>query len=149
MGIRDEHAARERGAWAAFMDLVATVPADRIDERTVVPGWSVKDLIWHDAGWASFAADALETSHGASFLDPFGAHAAAHWDAVSEEMIERGRSLTLDEVLSRAEAQRAHVHDVWSGLPQPGAEAAAWFAEETFLHYEEHAAEVRAWKERA
>src|SRR5205823_4169092 len=45
MSVQDELAEKERAAWRAFMDAVDRLPPDRFDERSVVPGWSAKDLM--------------------------------------------------------------------------------------------------------
>jgi hypothetical protein len=143
MGTREEHLEREQAAWEAFLAVVATVPADRLDDRSVVPGWSAKDLIWHSAGWATFAAEQLEEMVDGPFADPFEGVEAAHWDKVSEAMVEEGRALTFDEVMTAAEAARASMRTVWSSLPEIDDDRARLFAEETFLHYDDHAAEIR------
>jgi hypothetical protein len=44
----------------AFLAVLDSVPASRREDPSVVPGWSVKDLICHNAAWAAFAADELE-----------------------------------------------------------------------------------------
>jgi hypothetical protein len=52
--------------------------------------------------------------------------------------------MTFDEALARAEEARAEVIAVWSALAdEPTPAAAEWFAEETFIHYDEHAPDVQ------
>jgi hypothetical protein len=147
MGRREELAAQERAGWDVFMELVASMPPGTLDDRTVVPGWSAKDLVWHNAGWAAFAVDELVALGDGPFNDPFAAHDDAYWDGMSEEMIQRGRALGYGDLLTETERIREGMHAAWAALPEPGDEAAAWFAEETFTHYEEHAAEIRAYLE--
>jgi mycothiol maleylpyruvate isomerase-like protein len=147
MGRREDLAAQERAGWAAFMDLVASMPPGTLDDRTVVPGWSAKDLVWHNAGWAVFAVDELVALGDAPFSDAFARHDDAYWDAVSEEMIQRGRALGYGDLLTETERLREGMHVAWAALPEPSDEAAAWFAEESFVHYEEHAAEIRRYLE--
>jgi hypothetical protein len=43
---RDELLEREHASWSAFEAAVGRVPPDRRAVDGVVPGWSVKDLIW-------------------------------------------------------------------------------------------------------
>ena len=51
---------REDEAWAAFSKAFTDVPEDRRDVEGVVPGWSVKDLVWHCGYWADYVGDVLE-----------------------------------------------------------------------------------------
>lgn len=142
MATHEELAQAERDAWRSFMDVVAQVPEDRRDERTVVPDWSVKDLVWHNAYWALFGAEEVTRQSGAAFVDPFSAHDDALTDAENAEQVEAGRVLSWDEVLAQADQQRTRVHELWSALGEVSDEAAAFFAEETSVHYEEHAEEI-------
>ncbi|MEP7059451.1 MAG: DinB family protein [Actinomycetota bacterium] len=143
MATREELAEAERGAWAEFMALVGRVPRERRDVREVVPGWSVKDLVWHNAGWMLFSAEALAKLDGKPFVDPFSGHDDAHFAAENELQLEAGRRLSWDEVVDQAERQRARTHELWAGLGAVSDEAAAFFAEESTVHYEEHAEEIR------
>jgi mycothiol maleylpyruvate isomerase-like protein len=148
MDLREEHLERERTAWEAFLSAVGEVPADRLDDRTVVPGWSAKDLVWHNGGWAAFVGEQLQGMIDAPFVDPFAGHDDAHWDGVNEEMVREGRAVSFDEALAAAERQRAAAREVWSSLPEVDEQRAGLFADETFVHYEEHTAEIRAFVER-
>lgn len=140
---RDELARKERAAWEGFLALLDAVPADRLESEGVVPGWSVKDLVWHCGEWARFAGDHLEQMAGGTFVDPFEGVDGAHWDAVSQRMIDESRSMTWDEVLAGAEARRLRVRDILGSLPSVDDQVGRWFAEETFVHYDEHAEEIR------
>jgi len=144
---REELAAAERTAWTEFLALIARVPEDRRDVREVVPGWSVKDLMWHNAGWALFAAEELQKMDGGPFTDPFDAHDDDHWDRVSAAQVESGRTLDWDQTLAECEARRARVHEMWAGLGDVVPAAADWFSEETAVHYREHAEEIERFLE--
>ena len=147
MATREELAQAERDAWRSFMDVVAQVPEDRRDERTVVPDWSVKDLVWHNAYWARFGAEELARQAGATFVDPFAGDNDDETDRENAEQVESGRALTWDEVLVQAEQQRARVHELWSSLGEVSDEAAAFFAEESSIHYDEHREEIERFLE--
>jgi hypothetical protein len=149
MDLRAEHLERERTAWETFLAAVGGVPAERLDDRSVVPGWSVKDLVWHNGGWARFVGEQLREMIGAPFVDPFAGHDDGHWDAVNEEMVREGRTMSFDEVLAAAERSRAEARQIWSSLPAVDEQRAGLFADETFIHYDEHAVEVRAFVERS
>lgn len=143
----EELATKENTAWRYFLDAVGSVPADRLADEGVVPGWSVKDLVWHCAEWARFAGEHLGHMQGGTFKDPFEGVDPAHWDRLSQEMIDESRTMSFDEVLAGAEARRTAVRDVVASLPSIDDEAARWFADETFVHYHEHAAEIRRFLE--
>ena len=149
MDHREDYSAKEQAAWQAFLAVLDSVPHSRRDDPSVVPGWSVKDLICHNAGWAAFAADELDKMAGRAFADPFDERDGAHWDRVQEAIIEEGRLKTFEETLSDAERTREHVREIWSSLPTIDEPAAKFFAEETFIHYEEHTTEIQQFLERA
>ncbi len=139
----DELSTKEETGWRSFLDVVNGVPPDRLAEEGVVPGWSVKDLVWHCAEWARFAGKHLQQMRDGVFVDPFEGVDPAHWDRVSQEMIDESRSMSFDEVLAGAEVRRAAVRDTLMSLSAVDDEVARWFADETFSHYDEHGAEIR------
>jgi Mycothiol maleylpyruvate isomerase N-terminal domain len=145
---RDDLAKRENESWRALLTEVEAVPVGRRDVEGVVPGWSVKDLVWHCGGWARFSADHLEALGDGPFTDPFDGVPDEHWDRVSQEMIEESRRMSFQDVLRGAEESRARARSVWSALPVVSEEAARFFAGETSEHYDEHRAEIRAFRER-
>src|SRR3954471_17605844 len=98
METHEELAERETESWEALLAEVQAVPPARREAEGVVPGWSVKDLVWHCAGWARFSADHLEAAADGTFADPFDGVPDEHWDRVSQEMIDDGRRMTFDEV---------------------------------------------------
>ena len=148
MDLREELAERERTSWDAFVAEVDAVPQERLTTEGVVPGWSVKDIVWHCAGWARFAGDHLQSMRDGTFRDPFEGVPDEHWDAVSQEMIDAARAMSVAEVRRGAEEARTRVRGMLSSLPEVDELAARWFSEETFDHYDEHAREIRAFRER-
>ena len=141
---REELAQKESDAWDAFLGVVATVPDDRRVSEGVVPGWSVKDLVWHCAEWTRFAGEHFEQMKEGTFVDPFAGVDDAHWDAVSQTMVDEARTMTWEEILACAEVRRTRARAVWESLPAIDDVAAHWLAEETFDHYDQHAEEIRA-----
>lgn len=144
---REELITAERQAWDAFIALVDRVPPERRDVREVVPGWSVRDLVWHNAGWALFSAEELAKLDGRAFVDPFEGHDDETADLENAAQLERGRALTWDSMLSEVDAMRARAHGLWVGLGDLTLEAADWFAEETSVHYREHGEEIERFLE--
>jgi hypothetical protein len=138
---------REAASWAAFDLEVERVPADRREQPGVVGDWSLKDVVWHCAHWARFADDGLATSTAGSFADPFDAHPDEHWDQVNAEVAATSSAMSWDEVRAGAESARAALRaTVAAG---PSAEAIDWAAEESFVHYDEHAREIKAFADQA
>ncbi|MEP6757846.1 MAG: maleylpyruvate isomerase N-terminal domain-containing protein [Actinomycetota bacterium] len=129
---------REDQAWLAFVDAFAAVPDDQRDREGVVPGWSTQDLVWHCGYWAGYVGDALERiARGETLEDQ-------DWDDVNDKVIEDGRGMSWDEIIVRSEHNRERARTGLRALPTLTDAAVEEFTGETFEHYEEHAAELRA-----
>jgi uncharacterized damage-inducible protein DinB len=128
---------REETAWARLADALAAIPAERREVEGVVPGWSVHDVAWHCAYWAGDAGEGLERILGGDPKPPDS-------DVTDEEILATGRALTWDELLRRAEQGRAQARAAFSAFDDPPATASTLFGDETFDHYEEHEAQIRA-----
>lgn len=128
----------EDHAWSAFVDAFGAVPEDRRDESGVVPGWSVHDMVWHCGYWAGFVADVLgKIARGESTDEQ-------DWDAVNAMVVEDGRGMSWDEIIVASEQNRVRAREALQAMATLTDEAVDEFRGETFEHYEEHAAEVRA-----
>ena len=128
---------REDEAWLTFADIFEAVPPDRREVQGVVPGWSTHDLVWHCAYWADYTGEMLERIR-AGEQDPDDS------DLPEDEILAAGRGMSWDEVILRARQSRERVRTALLGfddLPQPAIE---WFQDDTFGHYEEHGAQIRA-----
>ena len=129
---------REDQAWSAFVDAFAAVPDDRRDDEGVVPGWSTKDLVWHCGYWAGWVGDALEKIGRGETLED------QNWDAMNDAVIVEGRGMAWDEVIVQSEHNRERARAALLALATVTDAALEEFTGETFEHYEEHAAEIRA-----
>jgi len=136
---RNEMLAREETAWRTFVDAVEALPEDRRDEPGVVPGWSAKDLAWHNGYWVGYVADVLEAIAGGADGLP-----DQDWDALNEQVILDGRAMSWEEIWSRSAENRARARAALGSLPEVTPTAIEEFSGETYEHYEEHAAEVAA-----
>jgi Mycothiol maleylpyruvate isomerase N-terminal domain len=136
---RDELLGREDEAWSAFVDAFAGVPEDRRDVPGAVPGWSVKDLVWHCGYWADYVGDYLERMTAGQPAPP-----DQDWDEVNRLVMEDGRGMSWDEVVIAAERGRDRAREALIAMPDFTDAAGKEFGEETFEHYEEHAAEITA-----
>ena len=128
---------RENEAWLKFANTFAAVPPDRREAQGVVPGWSIHDLVWHCVYWADYAGDMLERIRGGD-PDP------DYLDDPEAEILAAGRGMSWDEIVQRAEQSRERARTAllaFDDLPQ---QAVEWFEDDTFDHYEEHGAQIRA-----
>jgi Mycothiol maleylpyruvate isomerase N-terminal domain len=136
---RDQMLAREQTSWDAFVQAVDALPEDRRDVQGVVPGWSAKDLAWHNGYWAGYVADVLEAiAAGQPGLPD------QDWDALNEQVIVDGRQMSWDEIWSRSDTNRTRARAALRALPDLTDAAVEEFEGETYEHYEEHTAEVVA-----
>jgi uncharacterized damage-inducible protein DinB len=136
MGI-EELLQREETAWARLADALAAVPPERREVEGVVPGWSVHDVAWHCVYWAGDAGELLERILGGDADPPDS-------DVPDEEVLATGRAMAWDEILRRAEQGRERVREAFSAFADPPPKALELFGDETFDHYEEHEAQIRA-----
>ena len=137
---REQLLKREDDAWSELVGAIAAVPSDRLEVEGVVPGWSIHDLVWHCAYWADYAGDQLERLAG---TEP-GASGGEVEDAAEAEILATGRGMEWNEVMLKLEQNRERARAAFSAFVDPPDAAVALFTEEAFGHYEEHAAEIRA-----
>lgn len=147
MSAVTEFLEREASSWDAFDALVASVPEDRRATPGVGGEWTLKDVVWHCAYWVRFAADHLMIVGDDPFVDPFERHTAAQTDAENAEIAEASASMSWEDVVRGTQEARASLR---IAVTRPGlaAEPLAWAAEESWIHYDEHGADVKAFVER-
>ncbi|HEV8565367.1 MAG TPA: hypothetical protein VGR41_10670 [Actinomycetota bacterium] len=141
---RQELLDREERSWAAFWAEVGRVPEGMRANGDALPGWSVHDLVWHCAKWADFCGEHFESLGSGSFVDPFDAHPDEYWDGVNADIANESKALPWDEVQAGAPRARARARAALMAPPDVAEDAARWWGEETFVHYDEHAEHVRA-----
>ncbi|HUF59585.1 MAG TPA: maleylpyruvate isomerase N-terminal domain-containing protein [Actinomycetota bacterium] len=137
---RDDLLKREEAAWDEFVAEVGRVPEHRRSDDGVVPGWSVNDLVFHNGRWAGVAAgklDSIRTSGSAGEEDPDEV-----WEGKNDRWAEESKSLSYEDAMKAALEDRERARAALSALPEVTDEAASWFKEETFDHYQEHTEEV-------
>ena len=137
---RDELLKREEAAWAEFVAEVGRVPEHRRSDDGVVPGWSVNDLVFHNGKWAGVAAEklgAIAASGAAGEEEPDEV-----WEGKNELWAAESKSMLYQEAMARALEDRERARAALLALPEVTDEAASWFTEETFDHYQEHTEEV-------
>jgi hypothetical protein len=134
---RDSLLQREDEAWRVLAEACEAVPAERRSTEGVVPGWSTHDMVFHCVFWADDAGDVLERIRDGD-AEPNG------FDGSESEILEAGRALTWDQVVQRAADARSRVRAALTAFDDAPSRAVEWFQDETFDHYEEHAAQIRA-----
>ena len=131
---RSELLEREAASWQAFLTAVARVPEARRTEPGVVPGWSVADLVWHCGYWADDAALRIPL---------IAAGEPDHVESkTNDEVAQESKAMSWDEIQTRSEAARERIRSVMSSLEEIPPAVESEFVEETFDHYDEHAAEI-------
>lgn len=137
---------REAASWEAFDEQVALVSEDRRDTPGVVGDWTLKDVVWHCAYWARFAAEHLQAAGAMDaerpWADPFDAHPDEHWDAVNDEVAEISATMSWEDVRIGAEQARAELR---AAIARPGLppEPIEWAGDESWVHYDEHTEQVK------
>jgi hypothetical protein len=140
MPSREELLKAEEAAWADFVAEVGRVPEHRRGDDGVVPGWSVNDLVFHNGRWAGVAAEKLKAigaSGTAGEEDPDEV-----WRGKNDRWAEESKSLSYDDAMKSALADREAARAALNALPDVTDEASSWFKEETFDHYQEHTEEI-------
>jgi Mycothiol maleylpyruvate isomerase N-terminal domain len=137
---REELLQHEEAAWAEFIAEVGRVPEHRRGDDGVVPGWSVNDLVFHNGRWAGVAAQKLEAIGAAGSAGEEDADEV--WQGKNELWAAESKSMLYQEAMARALEDRERARAALGALPEVTDEAASWFTEETFDHYQEHTEEV-------
>ena len=136
----DELLRRENDAWAALSDVIVAVPPDRRQLEGAVPGWSIHDLVWHCAYWAAWASDVMECLHRDEPI-PVEPEDEAAFDV---EVLAEGRAMTWEDAVRQLEENHDRARRALSAFSEPPELAVQWFTENTFEHFDEHAAQIRA-----
>ena len=136
--------AREDEAWDRMWAAVERVPAGDRTREGVVGDWSVQDMVWHCARWADFCGEHLEIMRGGNWSDPFEAESDAYWDQMNQDIADASKAMAWDDVTTGAAAGRERVRTALAELGEIDGVAGTWFAEETYVHYDEHAEHITA-----
>jgi hypothetical protein len=100
----------------------------------------VNDLVFHNGRWAGVAAKklgAIQASGSAGEEDPDEV-----WQGKNELWAAESKSMLYQEAMARALEDRERARAALLVLSEVTDEAASWFTEETFDHYQEHTEEV-------
>lgn len=127
-------------SWQNLLDADAGIPEERMDEPGVAGEWSVKDVLAHVAYWDNEDLAAVER-----FVNSVPVPEDAEWQAVNEQVFAERRGWPLADV--RRDLLDTHERLLTALRHAPGYDLA--LLKESWEHYDEHGAEIRAWRERA
>ena len=136
--------AREEEAWGRMWAAVERVPRGDRTREGVVGDWSVQDMVWHCARWADFCGEHLEIMRRGNWSDPFEAESDAYWDRMNQDIADASKAMAWDDVTTGAAAGRERARAALAGLVEVDDVAATWFAEDTYVHYDEHEEHIAA-----
>lgn len=123
-------------SWAAWTTALDGIPAGRTTEPGVCGFYSVKDLIGHIAFWDERdLARAHRLASGES-VQP------NDWQAMNDQEYAAHKDDTLDAQMTRMTDAHARLVSDVGAFP----EIEGLKLEETWPHYDEHCAEVLAWR---
>lgn len=133
---------RVEASWSGLMDAINGFPEERMGEPGVAGDWSVKDVLGHVAYWEGRAIGAVERAlNGEPEPEASGDSADTINDGVYQERSGWTVAQALDELHGTHErfmaALRQHP-DIDPNIIEG----------DTFEHYDEHAADISAWRER-
>jgi uncharacterized damage-inducible protein DinB len=132
---RNELTAREAEAWASFVSLLESLPADRRETPELDDGWSVKDVLWHVAYWWDDLAERLTSGN----YEEDG-----ETDARNARELERSRAMSWLDVSAGLAERRERMLAAWVAEAEPAGDPQEWFESETIEHYDEHGPQLRA-----
>ncbi len=135
---------REEDAWSRLWAQVERVPTGDRARPGVVGDWSVQDMVWHCARWADFCGEYLDVMRAGTFSDPFEIEPDEHWDRMNQKIADQSRAMPWTDVEAGAISARERVRTAIATLPRMDDVAETWFADETYMHYDEHAEHVAA-----
>ena len=141
---------RLEAAWAALTDSYAGVPESKLTEPGVVDDWSVKDVLAHVTTWEEEALRHLPLIIAGGTPPRYAAQGGI--DAFNARATEAGRRLSLAEVLRRRDETHARllefIRSQREGTFAGQTRARRRLRLDTYGHYPEHTAAIRAWRAR-
>jgi hypothetical protein len=141
---------RLEAAWAALTESYAGVPDAKLVEPGVVDDWSVKDVLAHVTTWEQEALRHLPLIIAGGTPPRYAAQGGI--DAFNARATADGRRRSLAEVLRRRDETHARLLEFIRSQPAGTfagqARARRRLRLDTYGHYPEHTAAIRAWRER-
>jgi len=140
-------------AWAEISDVLSSILPEEMEAPGVVDSWSVKDLVGHMAFWTGKAADDLKKAAAGRAADIEGPGSAEIGDEWNKREADSRKGRSLADVRAELDSGFREAQEALQGIsPETlDLEAAGWtvfvrFGADTFMHYREHAEQIRAWQ---
>ena len=133
---------RVEASWAGLMDAIEGLPEARMSEPGVAWDWSIKDILGHVAYWEGRAIGTVERALNGE-PEPEGSDSSV--DTINDGVHEERSGWTVEQALD--ELHGTHQRFM-AALRQHPAIDPDLIEGDTFEHYDEHAADIRAWRER-
>jgi hypothetical protein len=136
-------------AWTALSGSYAGLADAQLVEPGVVDDWSVKDIVAHVTTWEQEALEHLPLIIAGGTPPRYAAQGGI--DAFNARATQDGRRRSLAEVLRRRDQTHARLVDFIRGQPEGTfggrTRARRRLRLDTYGHYPEHTAAIRAWRE--
>ena len=136
-------------AWTALGDAYAGLPEAQLVEPGVVDDWSVKDILAHVTTWEEEALQHLPLIIAGGTPPRYAAQGGI--DAFNARATEAGRQRSLAEVLRRRDETHARLVEFIRRQPAgtfgSRTRARRRLRLDTYGHYPEHTAAIRAWRQ--
>jgi hypothetical protein len=133
---RDQHERRETDGWTRFETAVLAIPRDRWEQEGVLEGWTIKQMLWHVAGWLDACAEHFDQMIAGTFEDRDDGEDDT--DERNAAFAAEAGEMDVNAVWTGLLAARELVRRRWGELSEITPRAADEFAAETYEHYEEH-----------
>jgi uncharacterized protein (TIGR03083 family) len=135
-------------AWAALSDSYAGLSDAQLAQPGVVEDWSVKDILAHVTTWEQEALEQLPVVIAGGTPPRYAAQGGI--DAFNARATEDGRRRSLAEVLRRRDQTHARLVELIRSQPAgtfgSRTRARRRLRLDTYGHYPEHTAAIRAWR---
>lgn len=137
--------ARLRGSWDGLLAALEGIPDGRLAEPGVIGEWSVSDLMGHIAFWDRYS---LERGRDSLAGRPFR---SVPWEDLNARDIAARAGFAPGRNRAEMEAAHAEMLAFVAAAPRDPATLLPMLKTmgvDTDEHYDEHAAEIRAWRAR-
>lgn len=138
MGNSDVRGRIDR-AWDGWLDALGQAPEDRMTEPGVTGHWSVKDLMAHIAVWDDLDAEQVAAFGRGEVPDH------VDWQAVNDKTSAERADWSLDRARDEMHAAHQRLLETYDQNIDKITISLEEHKSDLWEHYEEHAAEVRAW----
>ena len=124
--------------FASLRETYADLDADSLATPNVVGVWSPKDVVAHTAYWSDLEAQGVEAKAAGTEFEDDG----VDWEAVNEREYERSKDWSAEQAVSALDAAHARL----IAAVESNSSVSEDDVKGTWEHYDEHAAELGAWR---